>query len=102
MDSATYQELIRRAAHDVDLASYVLLLEACQKVLEGVPGTMGELEALDPKEVLSSSLAQLGETITRIVPYQEFYFYTPESWPQARLLKNTIEEEKWKREHVHG
>ena len=98
MKSEVYQELIRRAAHNVDLASYVLLLEACKKTLEEAPVTLAQLDAFDSKDMLSAVLARLGETITRIVPYDEFYFYTPASSPQRRLLANAGHE----CEHDHG
>lgn len=99
MDSAVYQELIRRAARDGDVASYVLLLEACKKTLEEAPATIEHLDTLDIKDVLSTVLARMGETITRIVPYKEFYFYTSDSLLQNQTHRETAAQQKWKFRH---
>jgi hypothetical protein len=51
--------------------------------------------------VLAKALARLGEAVTRVIPYEEFYFYTPASAPQARLLVEAVAQQEWKREHGH-
>jgi hypothetical protein len=77
MKEDVYCELVRRAAHDVDWAGYVLLLEACTKLLEAFPASVEELDAVDKQERLSAALEALMDVLTRVVPYAELVQYVP-------------------------
>lgn len=85
MKEDVYRELVRRSAHDVDYASYVLLLEACTKTLEAFPETIEQFDSLDKKDVLSETVARLMEALSRVIPYPELVYYLPKAeqlpWP---------------------
>lgn len=79
MDKDVYQELVKRAGYDADWAGYVLLVTACQKLLEEAPTSMEQLESLDKKDALEKALEILGEAIVHVVTYDEFWDYIPRS-----------------------
>lgn len=80
MELNVFLEMARRgAAGDLDYASLVVLIRACKEVVAAVPETLEQLEQVDQKDLLEDALARLGKAITQVVPYEEFYFYAPES-----------------------
>jgi len=85
MKEDVYRELVRRSAHDVDEASYVLLLQACRRVMEEMPDSIEQLDDSDKKDRLSRTVACLMEALTHVIPYPELIHYLPEDkrlpWP---------------------
>ena len=77
MESEIHQELTRRAAHDSDWAGYLLLLNACQELVKEAPQSVEQLNTVNQQDLLEQALAKLGEAITNVIPYDEFYFYLP-------------------------
>ena len=84
MEKDVYQEMVKRAAHDADWTDYVLLVTACQKLLEEVPTSIEQLESLDKKAALEKALELLGEAIVHVVTYDEFWDYIPRGYRPAR------------------
>lgn len=83
MPEEVYREMIRRAAHDADWASYVLLMELCKRVLAGGPADMEQLNSVSQQELLTETLVALMTTLTRVVSYDELVHYLPR---QIQLL----------------
>jgi hypothetical protein len=83
MEKDVYQELARRAGHDADWTGYLLLVTACQKLLEAAPASIEQLESMDKKAALEKALELLGEAIVHVVTYDEFWNYIPRSYRPA-------------------
>lgn len=77
MPEEVYREMIRRAAHDADWASYVLLMELCKRVLAGGPADMEQLNSVSQQELLTETLVAIMAALVRVVPFQELIYYVP-------------------------
>lgn len=75
-------ELTLYAAKDANYRAYLLLLDACRRVVQESPSGVQELG--DPDVLLEKTLETLGEAIIGVMPLSEFKFYTPASQPRKK------------------
>lgn len=78
MDEQVCQEMTKRAAENVDWASYFLLVQACQKIVESAPGSIEACNEVNVQKALTEALERLGVAITEVMPLSEFWYYLPE------------------------
>lgn len=90
MENSTFQELVRRAAQNKNWASYYLLFQVCQTIIDAAPKTLEQLNERDPAKAWEQAMECLGETITQVVTYDEFWHYTPESRPKSMQGKISV------------
>ena len=86
MENEVYQELVRRASHDPDYASYVLLLNTCKNIVEAAPDSIETLNKDDKQNRLSTTMEQLMDVLTQCVPFEELIYYVPRKMVMRRRM----------------
>lgn len=88
--SETYQEMLRRAAHDYSWAQYFLLTNACLENLKNLPTTSEQYDQAEPEKLLVDALECLATAIAVLMPggINEFSSYLSETTHSHRPLED--------------